>query len=298
MSTPDAELDSLLGAYALDAVDELERGRIDRYLAASPRARAELDDHLRVAMMLGNSAGPAPASVWELIDSKIRSTQRTQSKVTPALLPLTRPSVSPTPSPTNLPRPSSTSILPRRRPFGLGLAAAACVAALMAVSTITFNQSRRINNLQASVTQAQTDAKRERERVRNEQTRIAALERELISSSTADARVTRLLSTASGRVVELQAGDAAVGRVVFDPLTGEGFIISTALKALPKGRTYQLWGVHGETVLSLGVLGQRPATQGFSADGTWSAFVVTEEASPGVASSKNPAFAVAKVVTA
>ena len=167
----------------------------------------------------------------------------------------------------------------------------------MAVSTITFNQSRRINNLQASVTQAQTDAKRERDRVRSEQNRIAALERELISSSTADARVARLLSTSTGKVVELQSGDAAVGRVVFDPITGEGFIISTALKPLPTGRTYQLWGVHGDTVLSLGVLGRRPATQGFSADGSWSAFVVTEEASPGVASSTKPALAVGKVLT-
>lgn len=294
MNTPDLELDSLLGAYALDAVDDLERVRIDRYLAASPRARAELDDHLQVAMMLGNSAGPAPAPVWEQIDSKIRATSRPPRQSAPTMSATAQPTP---PARSGTPRPSAAVVLPPRRPLGLGLLAAACVAALMAVSTITFNQSRRINNLQASVTQAQTDAKRERERVRSEQNRIATLERELISSSTADARVARLLSTSTGKVVELQAGDAAVGRVVFDPITGEGFIISTALKPLPNGRTYQLWGVHGDTVLSLGVLGRKPATQGFSADGTWSAFVVTEEASPGVASSTNPALAVGKVLT-
>ncbi len=294
MNTPDTELDSLLGAYALDAVDDLERVRIDRYLAASPRARAELDDHLQVAMMLGNSAGPAPASVWEQIDAKVQATPRPRRQSAPTMSATAQPTP---PARSGTPQPSSTVVLPPRRPLGLGLLAAACVAALMAVSTITFNQSRRINNLQASVTQAQTDAKRERDRVRSEQNRIAALERELISSSTADARVARLLSTSTGKVVELQAGDAAVGRVVFDPITGEGFIISTALKPLPNGRTYQLWGVHGDTVLSLGVLGRKPATQGFSADGSWSAFVVTEEASPGVASSTNPALAVGKVLT-
>jgi hypothetical protein len=51
-------------------------------------------------------------------------------------------------------------------------------------------------------------------------------------------------------------------------------------------------------VLSLGVLGQEPSTLGFAADGSWSKFVLTEEASPGVASSKQPALAVAEVVTA
>ncbi len=297
MMTPDPELDSLLGAYALDAVDDLERARVDRYLASSPRARAEVDTHLHVAMMLGNSAGPAPASIWEQINSTINASSALMTKKSPPdtsprslLLPQASKSTSTS---------TSAVVLPyARKPIGLGLIAAACIATLVALSTFTFNQSRRINDLQASATQAKTEATRERERARRDQSRIATLESELISSSTAQARVAQLLSTSSGRVVELQSGTVAVGRVVFDPQTGEGFVISTALRPLPSGRTYQLWGVHGDTVLSLGVLGQKPETQAFIADGTWSAFVLTEEASPGVVSSKNPALAVAKVVTA
>ena len=38
------ELDALLGAYVLDALDPDERARIDDYLTRNPRARAEVDD--------------------------------------------------------------------------------------------------------------------------------------------------------------------------------------------------------------------------------------------------------------
>lgn len=298
MMTPDPEVEALLGAYALDAVDDLERARVDRYLATSPRARAEVDDHMQVAMMLGNSAGPAPVHVWEQISAVINMNAPATITSTPPAPQLPRNIATPargTGTPSAI---GSTATLPRtRKPTGLALVAAACVAILVGLSTFTFNQSRRISELQTSAAEAKVDASRERERARRDQSRIATLESELISSGTAEARVAQLLSTSTGKVVELQAGSVAVGRVVFDPRTGEGFIIATGLQPLPNGRTYQLWGVQGETVLSLGVLGQKPTTQGFSADGTWSAFVLTEEASPGVASSKNPALAVAKVVS-
>ncbi len=297
MTTPDTDLDSLLGAYALDALDDIDRARVDRYLTTSPRARAEVDEHLHVAMMLGNSAGPAPIALWDRIDKAIVATGRAD---TPFVAPLPlrqdrreRTAVNPTAEN------AAGNVVALRRPsFGLGAAAAACVAAIVAISTVTFSQTRRINELQATVARTNEEAKKEQDRATKDQKRIASLERELTNAGTADGRVAQLLSTSTGRVVELVAGNASVGRVVFDPGTGEGFVIPTDLRKLTNGQTYQLWGVQGDTVLSLGVLGQDPTTRGFAADGSWSAFVLTEEASPGVASSKQPAFAVAKVVTA
>ncbi len=47
-----AELDELLGAYALDAVDADERRRVEDYLAVNPRAAAEVQAHREVATML------------------------------------------------------------------------------------------------------------------------------------------------------------------------------------------------------------------------------------------------------
>jgi hypothetical protein len=292
MTTPDTDLDSLLGPYALDALDDIDRARVDRYLATSPRARAEVDDHLHVAMMLGNSAGPAPLALWDRIDKAIVESGRAN---TPFEAP--RPQSPLRTTTTGIP--TAPNVAANRRPsFGIGAAAAACVAAIIAISTVTFSQTRRINELQATVARTNDQAKREQDRAAKDQKRIATLERDLMNAGTADARVTQLLSASTGRVVELIAGKASVGRVVFDPGTGEGFVIPTDLRKLTNGHTYQLWGVQGDTVLSLGVLGQDPTTRGFAADGSWSAFVLTEEASPGVASSKQPAFAIAKVITA
>ncbi len=61
------EMDELLGAYALDAVDENERRAVEDYLAASPRARAEVQEHREVATMLAWSGMDAPEGLWDRI---------------------------------------------------------------------------------------------------------------------------------------------------------------------------------------------------------------------------------------
>lgn len=64
-------LDELLGAYALDAVDDDERQRVESYLAINPRAAAEVQDHREVATMLAYNGMDAPAGVWDRIESEI-----------------------------------------------------------------------------------------------------------------------------------------------------------------------------------------------------------------------------------
>jgi hypothetical protein len=68
--TPE-ELDELLGAYALDAVDDDERREIEQYLLANPRARSEVDQYQEVAGMLAFSGSAAPDGVWDRISSVI-----------------------------------------------------------------------------------------------------------------------------------------------------------------------------------------------------------------------------------
>ncbi|MEO6123052.1 MAG: anti-sigma factor [Ilumatobacteraceae bacterium] len=67
MSMNPFELDELLGAYALDAVSDEERRAVEDYLAASPRAAAEVRDHREVATMLAWSGMDAPEGLWERI---------------------------------------------------------------------------------------------------------------------------------------------------------------------------------------------------------------------------------------
>ena len=61
------EFESLLGAYALDAVDDEERREIEVYLAVDPRAGAEVEMHREVATLMAFSGAAAPDGLWDRI---------------------------------------------------------------------------------------------------------------------------------------------------------------------------------------------------------------------------------------
>jgi anti-sigma-K factor RskA len=65
------ELDELLGAYALDAVDDHDRRRVEDYLAVNPRAAAEVEAHREVATMLAFTGMDAPDDLWGRITDEI-----------------------------------------------------------------------------------------------------------------------------------------------------------------------------------------------------------------------------------
>jgi anti-sigma-K factor RskA len=65
------ELDELLGAYALDAVDDDERRRVEDYLAVNPRAESEVQAHREVATMLAFTGMDAPDRLWSRIAGEI-----------------------------------------------------------------------------------------------------------------------------------------------------------------------------------------------------------------------------------
>ena len=59
---PFDDIEELLGAYALDAVDPDERRQVEAFLQTSPRARAEVDQHREVAALFAFGGGEeAPA---------------------------------------------------------------------------------------------------------------------------------------------------------------------------------------------------------------------------------------------
>jgi anti-sigma-K factor RskA len=70
----DPELDSLLGAYALDALDGNERARVDAYLRVNARARDEVDELRESAASLAatqSDAGAGPPAAWDQISRVI-----------------------------------------------------------------------------------------------------------------------------------------------------------------------------------------------------------------------------------
>ena len=61
------DIQELLGAFALDAVDDDERDVIQAHLASCPRCRAEVEGHRETAALLAHSGERAPEGVWDRI---------------------------------------------------------------------------------------------------------------------------------------------------------------------------------------------------------------------------------------
>jgi len=78
---PDShELESLLGAYALDALDSADRARVDAYLERDATARAEVDDMRETAAslaLLPDTPSDAPPELWARIEQAIGVQTRT-----------------------------------------------------------------------------------------------------------------------------------------------------------------------------------------------------------------------------
>jgi hypothetical protein len=61
------EIEQLIGAYALDAVDPDEREAVEAHLVVCARCRAELAEHLEAASYLAHTGAPAPEGLWHRI---------------------------------------------------------------------------------------------------------------------------------------------------------------------------------------------------------------------------------------
>ena len=68
------DLQSLLGAYAVDAVDAGEAQAVEAHLADCPRCRAEVAELREVAALLSHSGADAPEGVWTRIASALEET--------------------------------------------------------------------------------------------------------------------------------------------------------------------------------------------------------------------------------
>lgn len=284
----DAELDELLGAYALNAVDETERESVDRYLARSPRARAEVADHLLVAAALGSSPAESPMPLWDRISGQLLD--RLDSITVPAttdaasaadiatvavepiapVVPLAaawgrsatrRP---PTSRPATR-RPATSRPQPRLIGFLASAAAAAAIIGFLGVSI-----SRRGNEL--------------------DDMRVQLAKAETINS--ASLTVESLVAAPGTRIAQLTAegGSVALAKVIIGR-DGRGFLVNNNPLDIPTGEVLQLWGVQDKQVISLGVMFNGTTAMPLSASGEWSQFVLTSEALPGVVASDGPALA-------
>lgn len=122
------DVQELLAAYALDAVEGAEAEAVELHLQVCARCRAEVLDHQETVGLLAMGHQPAPSLVWDRIASLLDDAPPTPGIVVPLDSRRTR----------------------RRRPLGMVLAAAAAaVIALLGMAVL--QQRDRLDEVQAAL---------------------------------------------------------------------------------------------------------------------------------------------------
>jgi hypothetical protein len=250
------EVESLLGAYALDAVTPDERALVEEHVEGCPRCRAELDAFMEVAAALGNSVDPVPDELWDRIAGHL-----------------------------DLAAPGDATLLEIRakarkqiadadaRRVGLGSLARARAARWRRTAMVAVTAAAAVALAVVSLGLSNADGK------------VGQLQA-IAAAHGAGAAALAALADPQSRLVQLRGpGGAELATVVLSP-SGTGFLLASHLSALPGTKTYQLWAKINSLPISLGLLGTRPARDAaFSLAGSApaSSLVVTVEPAGGVA---------------
>ncbi len=216
------DIQSLLGAYALGAVDADERRQVEHHLRDCPVCREEVAGYIEVAGLLPMlvDRGDAPEESHD---------EDTVVPLVPA-----RP----------------TTRLP-------SWVAASGVAAVLVIVALTLGL----------VTQTS--------RLADTQERLAAATLSDVATAAAEAE------GASTLVLTDTDGERVASVVLLGD--GTGLLTIEGLPGVAYDRTYQLWGVMDDEVVSVGLAGAGPGTTVFTADpARLQALVITEEPAGGV----------------
>jgi hypothetical protein len=261
------ELQELLGAYALDAVDRDVAEVIERHLEECVKCSVEVAQHHEVAGLLANSGGASPAGLWDGIAAQLDGSSPPSWERLASRLPSAPIGVDDEEDQdgaiAGADGPESAEVVPidrARRRNRMLVRGASIVAAAAAVVALVLGV--QVHHLHGQVSALQ-------------------------SNTTLSAAEQSALSEPSTKRIELSAttASATVGTVtVVLTKSGTGFVEAGALDALPRDQTYQLWAVIGNQTISLGLLGSQPTVVPFSVAGNAgvSAFAITAEHAGGV----------------
>lgn len=242
------EIQELLGAYALNAVDPGEAVAVVEHAAHCPDCRSELEDHLEVAALLPAEPGSAPASVWDTISREVAGERHGDAPVAGF----------------------SRDVIPLRRRWARPVAVA---AALILLGGTAIVQSVRMGAIRSDLAA--------------ERATVAALS-EQQERPVLDTAVSRALGDPATRQVTLGSQVSGSNAIIVLMPDGTGYLSEHTLRPLPAGRTYQLWAVVGGKVISAGILGPDPGVVPFHIDPEgFEGFAITEEVIGGVESSRN-----------
>jgi anti-sigma factor RsiW len=257
--TTHEELEDLVGAYALDAVDRDEAEALEAHLATCPRCSAELAAYREVTGLFAYSGQEAPDGLWDRIAARMQESP-------PELrLDRIRPRMVTPPDATaerralfDHPRGQIDELSARRRGLPWRWVAPVAAAAAIAIAVLGIEVAKSPSS---SVT----------------------------ASGASMAQVRRALAQPGSRKV-IMTGPRGSKVTVDAVITaqGVGYVYGEKdLTSLPDDRTYQLWGVVGHGAVSYGLLGTSPHIVEFDAGRGVSELAVTDEVATGVVVSHN-----------
>ncbi len=124
------ELQELVAAYAIDALETDEVDAVEQHLTTCPKCRAELQDHRDTAGFLSYAGADAPAGLWEQIAGQLDAETADQARIFPFAMPKENKAKSVTRWRTSL------------------LAAAAALVLTAGVGSMLIRQNDRINEIE------------------------------------------------------------------------------------------------------------------------------------------------------
>ncbi len=225
---------TLIGAYVLDAVDDLERAAVERHLARCEVCATEARELRETATRLASSTAVAPPP--ELRDRVLEAVTQIRQ---------TAPRSS---------RPGQGALIRWRR--GTAAAVAACLLAVGGGFAVWSLQQERVERERATAEAAADRADAARKRAEAADKRADAATRraaDIAAVLAAPDAVTRTATvTGGGRV-----------RVVVSAELDRAVVLLNDLGRTPAGKTYQLWLIKGAQPRSAGVLpaGAQAATR-------------------------------------
>ena len=268
-----AEIEELLGAYALDAVDPETAAVVERHLDGCVRCAAEVAQHHEVAGLMANSGGAPPTALWDGIAGRLGGTSDDSWDRLAARLDV--PDV-----PDDGAIRGGGDVVPldqsrrrsRRVTAGAGLVAAAAAAVALTLGVQVDHLHSQVSALQAAP-------------------QLSGAERAALAARGTE-RITLTDPT--------RPGAHATPATIVLTASGTGFVVNDhvdGLAPLASDRTYQLWGVVGSRTISLGLLGTHPGIVPFSVAGSpgVTTFAITDEVAGGVVKSANQPVAVGTV---
>jgi anti-sigma factor RsiW len=236
----------LLGAFALDALEDDEASQVRDHVDRCGACQGELADHREVLSLLTTAWAPPPTGVWDRIASGLGDPPPPLDMSPVRALREARHPAPQAPAPG---APSAT----RRPGRGLGLGAVAAAAAV-AVGLAGYG----VIDTAPSGPPA-----------------VGPHAQELGRAAAA------ALVDPSARKVAMRSEDGGLSAEAVVLGDGAGYVLEDNLPPLDAGRTYQLWGIVEGTPVSLGLLGRSPEKFAFQVAGPVSALAITDEAEGG-----------------